>query len=198
MMVSPTVFDYNQLKSLKLKDHPFRYVTHGPNLLNSSMLQVLCEKFPVTEKIGHNDVSEVELCAEWKAFVDEIYSPSYKEAIETITGLNLTPYDVGIGIRHFSKRSHGAPHADVPRKKVTHLIYFNHEWPEETGRLRLLRSKNLDDVHEVIEPLKGNGLIFMVSKNSFHGFEPYEGIRNAIQINFERTGWFDKMFSRYE
>ena len=190
-------FNYHELRALKLQEYPFRYATHGPNLLDPKILDALCENFPLTNKVGHNKISKLSLCPEWHAFIEELHSTAYREAIENVTGMNLSSFEVGIGIRHLSKRSHGVPHADVPRKKVTHLIYFNHEWPEEKGRLRLLRSKNLNDVHEVITPLKGNGLVFIVSKESFHGFEPFEGVRNAIQINFEKTGWVNKLFSRY-
>ena len=140
----------------------------------------------------------MQLSQEWQAFRDEIYSPAYREAMEQITGLSLSGYEVGIGIRESSKLSHGAPHSDVPRKKVTHLIYFNQEWPYNTGNLRVLRSLNLNDVHDTITPLKGHGIIFVVSKHSYHGFEPFEGVRKAIQINFEKNGFFHKMFSRYE
>ena len=192
------MFNFTKLGALKLHDHPFRYVVHDPTILDSKVLELLCENFPVTSKVGHNEVADVNLGKEWKAFIEEIHSAAYREAIEKVTGLSLSSYQVGIGLRHLSKLSHGSPHADVPRKKVTHLIYFNNEWPHETGRLRLLRSKNLNDVHDIITPLKGNGLIFVVSKNSFHGFEPFEGVRNAIQINFENTGWFSQMFSKYE
>ena len=198
MFTSTTAFNFDELRKLKLQDNPFRYVAHGPTVLNPKILGELCDTFPTTDHVGFNKASKVALCCQWNAFIEEIHSTAYREAIEKVTGLNLSSYEVGIGIRHFSKLSHGAPHADVPRKKVTHLIYFNNEWPQESGRLRLLRSKNLDDVHDVITPLKGNGLIFVVSRNSFHGFEPYEGVRNAIQINFEHSGWLSKVFSRYD
>lgn len=198
MTSQTTTFNFSELRALQLHDDPFRYVVHGTNVLDPEMLEVLCNNFPVTSKVGHNEVKDVTMCPEWKAFVDEIHSSAYRETMEAITGLQLSSFEVGIGIRHLSKLSHGSPHADVPRKKVTHLIYFNEEWPHKTGRLRVLRSKNLDDVHETITPLKGTGLIFVVSKNSFHGFEPFEGVRNAIQINFEETSFFSKIFSTYE
>ena len=192
------IFNFEHLRQLALRDNPFRYLVHDPTILNPDSLDRLCDTFPETPKVGHNDIAHLTLSKEWEALRDEIYSPQYREAIERITGLDLKGYDVGIGIRRFSKLSHGAPHADVPRKKVTHLIYFNHDWPHETGRLRVLRSKNLDDMHEVITPLKGHGIIFVVSKNSFHGFEPFEGVRKVIQINFEKTGWLSKLFETYE
>ncbi len=198
MTSQTTTFNFSELRALQLHDDPYRYVVHGPNVLDPEMFEVLCKNFPVTSKVGHNEVKDVTMCQEWKAFIDEIHSSAYREAMESITGLQLSSFEVGIGIRHLSKLSHGSPHADVPRKKVTHLIYFNEEWPHETGRLRVLCSKNLDDVHETITPLKGTGLIFVVSKNSFHGFEPFEGVRNAIQINFEETSFFSKIFSTYE
>ena len=192
------IFDFDKLGALKLQEVPFRYLVHDASILDPEILEKLCEDFPETPKVGHNDAKDLKVGAEWKAFTEEIYSPAYRKAMERITGLQLSGYEVGIGIRRLSKLSHGAPHADVPRKKVTHLIYFNQEWPFTTGRLRVLRSKNLEDVHETITPLKGTGLIFVVSQNSFHGFEPFEGIRKAIQINFEKTGFFSKLFEKYE
>jgi len=192
------LFNYDNLRSLQLQNTPFRHLVHDSSILNPALLETLCERFPETTKVGHNDAKDVLLGKEWKAFTDEIYSSAYREAIEQITGLELSGFDVGIGIRRFSKLSHGAPHADVPRKKVTHLIYFNQEWPHQTGRLRILRSKDINDVHAIITPLKGTGIIFVVSNNSFHGFEPFEGVRKAIQINFEKTGFLSKFFEKYE
>jgi len=191
-------FNYESLHDLQLQETPYRYLQHNASILHSDPLDRLCKNFPATDKIGHNDVKDVQLSQEWQAFRDEIYSPAYRKAMEHITGLSLSGYEVGIGIRESSKLSHGAPHSDVPRKKMTHLIYFNQEWPYNTGNLRVLRSLNLNDVHDTITPLKGHGIIFVVSKHSYHGFEPFEGVRKAIQINFEKNGFFHKMFSRYE
>lgn len=198
MTLSAPVFQYSELRALKLHDRPYRYVVHGPSVLNPDTLESLSQYFPTPSKVGYNDPQNLAFCEEWKAFLEEVHSSSYREALEHITGLNLSPYEVGVGFRYLSKLSQGSPHPDVPRKKVTHLIYFNHEWPHGTGRLRVLGSKNLDDVHDVVTPLKGNGIIFVVSNNSFHGFEPFEGVRKAIQVNFEKTGLFSKLFSRYE
>ncbi len=166
--------------------------------MDSVSLDSLCENFPETNKVGHTYIKDVTLSKEWEAFTREIYSSEYRDAIENITGLDLSGYEVGIGIRRHSKISHGAPHSDVPRKKVTHLMYFNDEWPHDTGRIKVLGSENLSDVHDSVTPVKGAGLMFIVANNSFHGFEPYEGVRQAMQINFEKTGLFSKMFERYK
>jgi SM-20-related protein len=193
-----TVFDYERLRALKLHESPYRYVVHDSTILNPKLLNTLCEKFPQTDNVGHTNVNDVRLCDEWRAFVTEINSRAYRSAIEEITGLSLSQYETGIGLRHSSKKSHGTPHSDVPRKKVTHLMYFNKEWPHETGRLRVLRSKSLDDVHEVVHPVNGNGIIFVVTRHAYHGFDSFEGIRKAIQINFEKTSLFSKIVSRYD
>lgn len=193
-----TLVNYNHLRSLRLHREPFQYVAHDGSILDAECAQTLCREFPDIGEVGHVDAKDVVVSASWKAFLDEIASPEYRGAMEQVTGLDLSSYQVGIGFRRLSKLSHGAPHCDVPRKRVTHLIYFNKDWPRDTGRLRILRSGNLDDVHETITPLNGHGVIFRVGSRSFHGFEPFEGERKAIQINFERTGLWSKLFAKYE
>jgi Rps23 Pro-64 3,4-dihydroxylase Tpa1-like proline 4-hydroxylase len=193
-----TMLNYNGLRSLKLHQEPFRYVAHDNSILGAEYAGSLCEEFPEIADVGHVDSKNVAVSKSWKVFLDEIASSDYRLAMEQVTGLDLSCFQVGIGFRRLSKLSHGAPHCDVPRKRVTHLIYFNKEWPRDTGRLRILRSGNLEDVQETITPLNGHGVIFRVGSKSFHGFEPIEGERKAIQINFERTSMWSKIFARYE
>lgn len=191
-------FNYDLLGSMELASSPYRYLTHDASIIDQGKLEELIRTFPKTNKTGHNYVDEISLSKEWEDFTNEIKSDTYREAMEKITGLELLRYEVGIGIRTLSKISHGSPHSDVSRKKITHLIYFNEEWPHQTGQLRVLGSKDLNDVRDTVSPVKGAGLIFVVSRNSFHGFESFEGERKAIQINFEKTGLLSKIFERYD
>ncbi|MCG6870873.1 MAG: 2OG-Fe(II) oxygenase [Gammaproteobacteria bacterium] len=197
MSGSDSIFDFQQLASLTLGDDPFRYLVHDGSVLVPGVLDALTRDFPQLQSVGHVESDKAELSDSWKAFVAAVRSDAYREAMERITGLSLAGLEVGIGLRRLSKASHGKPHVDVPRKKVTHLIYFNETWPHPTGRLHILRSRQLRDSVQAVEPLKGTGVIFVVAKNSFHGFEPFEGIRQAVQINFQSRRGVRDLFSRY-
>ena len=53
------------------------------------------------------------------------------------------------------------------------------------GRLRILRSgKDLSDFAEEVSPFAGTLLAFRRCENSWHGHEPFEGPRRAIQLNW--------------
>ena len=53
------------------------------------------------------------------------------------------------------------------------------------GRLRILRSAtDLNDAAEEVSPNGGTLLVFRRSDNSWHGHEPFEGQRRAIQMNW--------------
>ena len=65
------------------------------------------------------------------------------------------------------------------------LIYFNDPWEAQGGRLRLLRSPtDLNDMIGEVPPDAGTMIAFRRSDNSFHGHEPYEGVRRYVMINW--------------
>jgi hypothetical protein len=79
----------------------------------------------------------------------------------------------------------GRIHTDTPTKLITVLIYFNDQWEASGGRLRLLRSPtDLDDVIGEVPPDLGTMIAFRRSDKSFHGHEPYEGVRRYVMINW--------------
>ena len=50
--------------------------------------------------------------------------------------------------------------------------------------LRILRSPTLDDAAEEVPPTGGTLLVFRRSERSWHGHQPFEGQRRAIQMNW--------------
>jgi hypothetical protein len=70
-------------------------------------------------------------------------------------------------------------------KLITVLVYMNSRWESPGGRLRLLRSPdNLNDVVAEVPPDEGTLLIFKNAPNAWHGYEPFNGIRRVIQLNW--------------
>ena len=55
----------------------------------------------------------------------------------------------------------------------------------ERGRLRILRSStDLNDFAAEIPSEEGTLLIFLNGPNAWHGFEPFDGMRRVIQVNW--------------
>ena len=79
----------------------------------------------------------------------------------------------------------GRIHTDSETKLVTVLIYFNEPWEAKGGRLRLLRSPtDLNDMIGEVPPEAGTMIAFRRSDKSYHGHEPYEGVRRYVMINW--------------
>jgi hypothetical protein len=79
----------------------------------------------------------------------------------------------------------GRIHTDSSTKLITVLIYFNDQWEASGGRLRLLRSPtDLNDMIVEAPPDLGTMIAFRRSDKSFHGHEPYEGVRRYVMINW--------------
>ncbi len=79
----------------------------------------------------------------------------------------------------------GRIHRDSRTKLVTVLLYLNSKWESPNGRLRLLRSPtDLTDVVAQVPPDAGTLLVFRNDENAWHGFEPVEGRRRVIQLNW--------------
>jgi SM-20-related protein len=109
-----------------------------------------------------------------------------------------------ITLRGYSRAKDGRIHTDSKSKMATILIYFNDEWVAETGKLRILRSEDMDDYVAEVAPNAGTMIAFKVTDNCWHGYPAFEGTRQSIQINFveddkaatkhgRRHGWTAKL-----
>jgi Rps23 Pro-64 3,4-dihydroxylase Tpa1-like proline 4-hydroxylase len=77
----------------------------------------------------------------------------------------------------------GNIHNDSRTKKLTVLIYFNDEWHQKGGQLRLTRTESdVEDYYAEIAPVRGNLLAFRRNDVSFHGFPGAKGERRSIQM----------------
>ena len=64
------------------------------------------------------------------------------------------------------------------------------------GRLRFLRSTDLEDYAAEVAPLGGTMLAFLRSERSYHGHERYVGERRMIQMSWVREGLLDRYEKR--
>ena len=89
-------------------------------------------------------------------------------------------------VRGMCRKRDGKIHTDSKTKIITVLLYLNDDnWPTDGGRLRILRSgTDLEDFSAEVEPKGGTLIMFKRSDNSWHGHQPFEGKRRALQLNW--------------
>jgi SM-20-related protein len=99
--------------------------------------------------------------------------------------IDLVGRPMMITVRGRCQKKDGRIHTDSEAKLVTALLYFNDRWEAPGGRLRLLRGpNNIDDAIVEAPPDSGTLVAFRRSDRSFHGHEPFTGVRRYIMINW--------------
>ena len=80
-------------------------------------------------------------------------------------------------MRKFCESSDGNIHTDHKSKVITVLVYFNTDWDEQAGQLRLLRSRtDIEDYAAEVPPAGGTLLAFRRTRNSWHGHKRFVGM----------------------
>jgi SM-20-related protein len=117
--------------------------------------------------------------------IEELQSDSVARAFSEKFDLDLVGRPTMITVRGRCQEKDGRIHTDSEAKLVTALLYFNDRWEAPGGRLRLLRGPdNLDDAIAEAPPESGTLVAFRRSDRSFHGHEPYTGVRRYVMINW--------------
>ena len=120
-----------------------------------------------------------------KQLIKELESDDFKSILEDKLNVDLNNSKVITTLRGFSRSRDGQIHTDSKSKILTVLLYLNPLWDNKIGNLRLLKeNSNLDDYITEISSDFGNLVAFKVTENCWHGFEPFEGKRLSIQLNY--------------
>ena len=120
-----------------------------------------------------------------KQLIKELESDDFKSILEDKLNVDLNNSKVVTTLRGFSRSRDGKIHTDSKSKILTVLLYLNPLWDNKIGNLRLLKeNSNLDDYITEISSDFGNLVAFKVTENCWHGFEPFEGKRLSIQLNY--------------
>jgi SM-20-related protein len=153
---------------------------------------------------------ERQLSAAWRALAHNFLSSAYREAMESLTGFDLSSAPLEVNVFHYPPGgSHGA-HPDHRDKIVTHVLYFNETWNDEDGGcLTILRSSNPRDVAMQVSPVVGNSAILVRSDDSWHAVSPVAEhcrlSRRSVTATFYRPGsvstvwpkWHRLLFHHY-
>ena len=176
--------DLEKFRNADHHDDPFEYIV-VPGILNAEHMKEVITYFPDIKKAGNFPIQDLTIEPHFQAFIDEIKSPIFREAIEEKFDVDLRGLDHLISIRAISHKTDGHIHTDAPAKIMTALIYLNENWSSSGGRLRLLRNgHDIEDYVAEVPPISGTLLMFKRSDDSWHGHKPFVGPRRTIQINW--------------
>ncbi|MFZ5834120.1 MAG: 2OG-Fe(II) oxygenase [Pseudomonadota bacterium] len=180
------MLDIAALRTAPLHHDPFDYVL-VPQCIDPGALAEINRDFPAVPGPGSYPPLRLELRGRFAELLQELDGPAFQAAIAEKFNMDLSPYPTMFTVRGYCRASDGKIHNDSETKIITVLLYLNPPWNAEGGRLRLLRGPdNLNDMAAEVPPNGGSLLVFRRTPNSWHGHEPYEGQRRAIQMNWVR------------
>lgn len=155
---------------------------------------------PVVDK-GEPNYKRQDLSSTWQNLIEELCSPTYKCAMEKLTGLNLKNHLMDIGFFRFSSNHWVSPHTDKKSKTLTHLLYFNDQWDSQWGgHLRILKENKVESVFKEIPSLIHYSVALVRSEQSWHMVTPVSAdvdqSRLTLQIEFWKQEFNDSPISK--
>ena len=176
--------DIAALGATPLKREPYDYLV-VPGFVRPERFREVIEDYPPVSGPGSHPLPDLRIGGHFKALLDALNGPDFRHAIEEKFGLDLLSRPTMFTVRGECRASDGKIHTDSTTKIITVLLYMNEAWEKDGGRLRILRNgTDLSDYAEEVPPHGGTLLVFRRSDNSWHGHEPFEGQRRAIQMNW--------------
>jgi Rps23 Pro-64 3,4-dihydroxylase Tpa1-like proline 4-hydroxylase len=124
--------------------------------------------------MGERSISrEDRLSSSWRELANDFLSPAYRKAMSSLTGIDLSVTPLEVNVFHYAPGGLLGPHADLPDKIVTHVLYFNRSWNDaDGGCLTILRSLDPQDVFTTVSPIIGNSAVLVRSDDSWHAVSP--------------------------
>ena len=194
-----TVFDLAALDAARLQRDPFDFLV-VPGFLSSAVLEDVNRDYPVIEDPGNYAPENLSYGAAFQRVLDGLADPQFLRRMSDKFDVDLMDSASTITIRKYCEQSDGNIHTDHWSKIVTMLIYFNPEWSNESGQLRMLRSpSDIEDYAAEVTPLGGTLLAFRRTDNSFHGHRRFVGERRMLQLSWirpNRTAQYTQKLAR--
>mgnify|MGYP003333979170 CR=1 FL=1 len=176
--------DLDAFRATPLKRQPYDYLV-VPGFVKAASFAEIVAAYPDIDKPGSFPPSTLTCPPRFQSFLAELEAEPFRKAIEEKFSLDLSGRPTMITVRARTRATDGTIHTDTESKIITVLIYFNQSWDADGGRLRILRRPDrLDDYTEEVSPYGGTLLAFRRSTRSWHGHEPFEGPRRAVQLNW--------------
>jgi hypothetical protein len=178
------LLDLEAFRAAPLTREPFNFtvVEQAIQPLDAAAIRA---DFPEIADSGLLPVEATNPGPKLRELIEEMQSEPVARAFGEKFGVDLIGRPQLITVRGRCAARDGRIHTDSLTKLITVLIYFNEPWEAKGGRLRLLRSPtDLKDMIGEVAPDAGTMIVFKRSDCSYHGHEPYEGVRRYLMINW--------------
>jgi len=177
-------YDLDAFRRAPLAKDPFPYAI-VPHFIPPEAMKKIDRDFPRIARLGSFPLPSLEYGSDFGAMIAALRAPAFAAAVEEKFGIDLKGRPTMVTVRGTSGTRDGHIHTDSVTKLITVLIYLNSKWESGGGRLRLLRSAtDLNAIIAEVPPDEGTLLIFKNAPNAWHGYEPFEGPRRVIQLNW--------------
>jgi hypothetical protein len=192
--------DLAAIEATPLIPDPFDYLV-VPDCISVAGLEAANRDYPDIDTPGNKDLESLHYGPGFRALIDELSSAGFRQIISSKFGVDLEDAHTTITVRKYCEPSDGNIHTDHWSKVITVLVYFNTDWDNPAGQLRLLRSPDdIEDYAAEIPPLGGTLLAFRRTDISWHGHKRFVGERRMLQLNFVKTGRtarYTQQFARF-
>lgn len=179
-----SLLNLDALRNAKVQTDPYPYFTVDQSILPDAVMDVIRD-FPKIQDGGSFNLEDVKYGPQFDRLLKNLDTPEFRKILCDKFDVDVMDLPMMITLRGYSRQKDGRIHTDSKTKVLTILIYLNEEWTAETGKLRVLRSKDdMNDYVAEIVPGPGSLLAFKVTDNGWHGYPAFEGKRQSIQINF--------------
>jgi SM-20-related protein len=175
--------DIERFRAEQLVKEPFPYLVMR-EFVRPEVLADVIETYPKVDKPGSWPLPGLKFGQAFAEMIKELEGEEVRKAFEEKFAMDLSSNPTMITARCMCRAKDGKVHTDSRTKIITVLIYLNQDWENDGGKLRLLRSQDLNDSIMEVPPNAGTIITFLNTTNAWHGHESYSGPRRAIQLNW--------------
>ncbi len=214
------MLDLSRIHSQKLASAPFKWAVVD-RLYSAADARALCQTYPRDnlktvigndgEKgyryqarslihMGAQGITNIDrLSLAWRALAADLLDPGYRQAMSSLTGLDLANAPMEVNLFHYGPGAWLGPHLDLKEKIMTHVLYFNEDWSQSSGGcLNILRSGDATDIEATILPVVENSVVLVRSESSWHSVSrvvaSQQTSRRSVNVIFHAPGSISTMW----
>ncbi|GAA6619149.1 2OG-Fe(II) oxygenase family protein [Scytonema sp. NUACC26] len=135
----------------------------------------------------------------WQKLIKDLWTPTYREIMEELSGLRLNNHAMTIQFRRnchtrypYSDQTKAVytPHLDGSPKNLTHLFFFHQEWSLDWGGyFRVLNDNQPESIFYEVPPLINYSLALVRSERSWHMVTPVSQNAPQLRLSLQIAFW---------